>query len=354
MENIDLQGKKVIVTGGGGYIGCHAVWKLLEYNMKVVVVDTMENANPQFLDESLAEKLIGRKLQNGELSVCKGSTGDITFMEGVMTAHPDVFAVFNFAAYVEVGESVSDPLKYYTNNTCSVINLLKVLVGHKVKYFIQSSTAAVYGDIKGTEPIEEDAPTLPINSYGQSKLMVEKILADCARAHGLSYVCFRYFNVCGNHPTGLIGERRKHETHLVPIVIGAATGKRDKLTVFGDDYPTRDGTCVRDYVDMEDLIEGHLSGLKYLLGGGQSRAINLGSGQGFTVKEVIEEVKRVTGKTFPVVIGGRRDGDPAVLVASNGLAKEILGWTPKRSLGESIQNVWTHHTLHMGEGGQGH
>lgn len=331
---------KILVTGGCGYIGSHAVWKLLADGAKVVVIDTLENGKQSAISPDLSTSLLGRSLSEGELSFYQGNIGDPVILDKIFAEHSDIKAVLNFAAYVEVGESVKDPLKYYQNNLCTAVNLLQALVKHKIPYMIQSSTAAVYGEIDSADAITETTPTLPINSYGTSKLAVEKVMADVSYAHGLRYVIFRYFNVVGNHTTGLIGEDRAHESHLVPIVLKAAQGKMAKFTIFGDDYETKDGTCVRDYIDMDDLIDAHLKGLRYLIEGGRNQILNLGSNQGFTVKEIVDLVKKITAKEFPVVIGPRREGDPKSLIASNRVAGEVLGWAPQVSIEQSIENVW--------------
>ncbi len=331
---------KVLVTGGCGYIGSHAVWRLLADGAQAVVVDSLENGKQSAIDPSLAQALIGRSLVQGELAFFQGDIGDAALLDRVFAEHPDIRAVLNFAAYVEVGESVKQPVKYYQNNLCTAVNLIDALVRHKVQFMIQSSTAAVYGEIDSDEAITEATPTLPINAYGSSKLMVEKVMADAAQAHGLKSVIFRYFNVVGNHPTGLIGEDRAHETHLVPIVIRAAKGKMPRFSIYGDDYATKDGTCVRDYIDMHDLIAAHVKGLQYLLAGGQNQTLNLGSNKGFTVKEIVDLVKKVTQKDFPVVVVDRRPGDPKSLIASNKLAGEVLGWQPTVPIEASIEHVW--------------
>jgi UDP-glucose 4-epimerase len=331
---------KVLVTGGCGYIGSHAVWRLLADGAKAVVIDTLENGKQSAIDSALAPALIGRELASGDLAFYQGDIGDRAILDRIFAEHPDIRAVLNFAAYVEVGESVKQPLKYYQNNLSTAVNLIDALVRHNVRFMIQSSTAAVYGEIDSDEAITEATPTLPINSYGASKLMVEKVMADAAQAHGLRFVVFRYFNVVGNHPTGLVGEDRAHETHLVPIVIRAAKGKMPRFSIFGDDYATKDGTCVRDYVDMHDLISAHVKGLQYLIAGGQNQTLNLGSNKGFTVKEIVDLVKQTTGTDFPVVVVERRPGDPKSLIASNKLAGEVLGWAPTVPIQTSIENVW--------------
>lgn len=338
-EFAGLRGLKILVTGGCGYIGSHAVWHLIEVGVKVVVIDTLEFGNQSNIDSSIAKPLLGRELEEGELSFYQGSIGDANLLETILQAHK-IDAVLNFAAYIEVGESVLKPLNYYENNTVTVITLLKALVKHQVKYFVQSSTAAVYGEVSGEDPITEDYPTIPINPYGQSKLMVEKILKDCSRTYGLKYACFRYFNVCGYHPSGLVGEYKQHETHLLPLAIRAADNDF-KLRIFGTDYDTRDGTCIRDYIDMQDLIRSHLMGLEHLMRPESSNlTLNLGSSKGYSVQEIIDSVKKVTGRQFEAEAAGRREGDPKILVASNARASEVLGWKPLVGIEESIANSW--------------
>lgn len=336
----DLRGKKVMVTGGCGYIGSHAVWQLLETDIRVVVIDTLEFGKLEMIDPKLAKDMIGRELNDGELSFYQGNIGDLQVLEKIFTDHKDITGIINFAAYIEVGESVITPLKYYENNTATVIRMVPVLLKNNVRFFVQSSTAAVYGEILTEDPIDEHHPTKPINAYGSSKLMVEKILEDACRAHGLKYICFRYFNVCGAHRSGMIDQSKEKPTLLVPVVMQVAIGKRPSISIFGEDYPTRDGTCIRDYIDVEDLIRAHIMGLQYLYRGGEPQIINLGSSSGSSVKEVIAAAKKVTGIDFKVITAARREGDPAILIASNKKAKEVLGWEPKNSVEYSITNCW--------------
>lgn len=335
-----LKGLTILVTGGCGYIGSHAVWKLLESGLKVVVIDTLEFGDKSLIDPTLSKQLFGRDLGDDELHFYQGSIGDADLLEKILSAHK-IDAVFNFAAYIEVGESVEKPLNYYENNTVTVIQLLKALLRHKVRYFVQSSTAAVYGEVTGEALITEADPTVPINPYGFSKLMVERILEDTSKAHDLKFICFRYFNVCGCHPSSLIGRDKPHATHLIPLVLRAASNQAYQMKIFGEDYETRDGTAIRDYVDVEDLLRGHILGLEYLMKeGSTNQTMNLGSSKGFTVKEVINSGKKVTGIDFQVAVVGRRAGDPKMLVASNTRAKEVLGWEPQVTLEESITNAW--------------
>ena len=331
---------RVLVTGGCGYIGSHCVWHLLERGFKVAVLDTLENGNSSSLDPAMATAIIKRDLQADDLVVYKGSTGDVGVLEKILSEQSGIVAVINFAAYLEVNESTKEPLKYYRNNTANPTILLDTLLRHGVKYFIQSSTAAVYGEVTSDQPIDETLETKPINAYGASKLMFEKVLEDTSKTTDLRFIAFRYFNVCGSHPSGLIGESRKLETHLIPLVLFAALGVLPKISIFGEDYPTRDGTCVRDYVDVQDLARGHVDGLLYLINGGASQAINFGTNTGLSVKEIIDEVKLVTQRDFPVVKADRRQGDPAFLVASNKKAKEVLNWSPQVTVKESIGNAW--------------
>lgn len=336
----DLRGKKVLVTGGCGYIGSHAVWQLLDTGMSVVVIDTLEYGFLEMIDSKLAKDMIGRDLVDGELSFYQGSIGDVAVLVKIFAEHADIIGVINFAAYIEVGESVIVPLKYYENNTSTVIKMVPILLKNNIKFFVQSSTAAVYGEVTTEEPIDENHPTIPINPYGSSKLMVERILEDACKAHGLQYICFRYFNVCGAHISGMISQNKPKPSLLIPLVLKAASGERPSVSIYGTDYDTRDGTCIRDYIDVEDLIRAHIMGLQYLFRGGECQIINLGSSSGSTVKEIIESVKKVTGRDFKVEITGRRAGDPKILIASNKKAKEVLGWEPKNSVEYSIANCW--------------
>ena len=251
--------------------------------------------------------------------------------------------MINFAAYSLVGESVTDPLKYYGNNVAGAQTLLTAMNEHGVRNIVFSSTAATYGEPE-KQPIEESDRTDPTNPYGASKLAIEGMLKWCAKAYGIRYAALRYFNAAGADTEAGIGEDHSPESHLIPIVLQVALGKRAKVGIFGDDYPTADGTCVRDYIHVRDLAKAHLLSLEYLEKGGESGAFNLGSGRGYSVKEIIETARRVTGHPIPAVVEPRRAGDPGVLIASNAKAKAVLGWQPERSLEEIVADAWTWHS----------
>ncbi|KYO66872.1 UDP-glucose 4-epimerase GalE [Thermovenabulum gondwanense] len=303
---------RVFVTGGAGYIGSHAVKLLGEKGFEVAVFDNLSTGNSSSV-------LYGMLI--------KGDILDYeTLKKAMMDFKPD--AVMHFAAKIIVPESVEKPLLYYENNTAGAINVLKAMRETGVKNFIFSSTAAVYGQPEKM-PIKEDFPLSPINPYGRSKAFVETILKDLSFAGDFSYVSLRYFNVAGADPEGKIGETKKDATHLITMCVRTACGKRDKLFVFGTDYPTKDGTCIRDYIHVMDLAEAHIKALDYLLEGGKSEILNCGYGRGFSVLEVVNEAKKVTGIDFPVEYRERRPGDPARLVADAEKIKRVLNWVPK-------------------------
>jgi len=303
---------RVFVTGGAGYIGSHAVKLLGEKGFEVAVFDNLSTGNSSSV-------LYGMLI--------KGDILDYeTLKKAMMDFKPD--AVMHFAAKIIVPESVEKPLLYYENNTAGAINVLKAMRETGVKNFIFSSTAAVYGQPEKM-PIKEDFPLSPINPYGRSKAFVETILKDLSFAGDFSYVSLRYFNVAGADPEGKIGETKKDATHLITMCVRTACGKRDKLFVFGTDYPTKDGTCIRDYIHVMDLAEAHIKALDYLLEGGKSEILNCGYGRGFSVLEVVNEAKKVTGIDFPVEYRERRPGDPARLVADAEKIKRVLNWVPR-------------------------
>ncbi|WP_081193742.1 UDP-glucose 4-epimerase GalE [Halomonas sp. BC1] len=320
---------KVLVVGGAGYIGAHMVKQLSRAGHSVVVLDNLTTGFRELA-------------RYGELVV--GDLADLNLLERLFNEH-SFAGVMHFAAASLVGESMQQPGKYYRNNVANTLNLLDVMVRHDVKSFIFSSTAATFGEPIYT-PIDEAHPQQPINPYGASKLMVERMLKDYAAAHGLNSVCLRYFNACGADPEGELGECHDPETHLIPLVLQAASGKRDAITVFGRDYPTEDGTCVRDYIHIEDLCSAHALALSALLGGEKQGALayNLGNGTGFSVQEVIAVVQNVVAEdscTLQIDEGQRRPGDPAVLVANAALAKQELGWQPKYTDLETIvRHAW--------------
>jgi UDP-glucose 4-epimerase len=303
---------KVLVTGGAGYIGSHVVKKLGERKYEILVLDNLSKGHKEAV---LYGKLVVADLEDEE-----------KLNSIVESFKPE--AVMHFAAFIEVAESVKDPFKYYKNNTTNTLNLLKAMVKNGVKNFIFSSTAAVYGNPKNI-PIKEDEPIKPINPYGQSKAFVEKILEDFSQSYGLRYVSLRYFNAAGADESGLIGESHDPETHLIPLILRTAKGEREAVKIFGTDYPTPDGTCIRDYIHVNDLADVHLLALDYLLSGGKSEVFNCGYGFGFSVKEVVETAKKVTGENFKVEEASRRPGDPAILVADSTKLKKTLNWTPK-------------------------
>lgn len=315
---------KILVVGGAGYIGSHMLALLADTRHEVV---TLDNLSHGYRDAVLYGEFI-------EADLADKSALDRILAEGGFDA------VMHFASYIQVGESVIAPAKYYANNLTNTLNLLDAMVKHGVKQFIFSSTAAIFGEPEYT-PIDESHPTLPINPYGRTKLYVEQILADYDRAYGLKSVCLRYFNAAGAHPDGLLGERHVPETHLLPLVLQAASGRRESISVFGRDYSTPDGTCVRDYIHVMDLCEAHLLALEKLVAEKVSAAYNLGNGSGFSVQEVIDSALRVTGRVIKVVDEVRREGDPAVLVADSARARAVLGWQPKFSdLDVIVQHAW--------------
>jgi len=303
---------KILVTGGAGYIGSHVVKMLGRAGYDTLVVDDLSSGHRD-------------AVLSGEFVL--GNMGDRDFMRSVVCEHkPD--AVLHFAAFIQVGESVDNPLKYYKNNTANTMNLIDVLVSEGIDKFIFSSTAAVYGT-PDKVPVTEDMPLAPINPYGTSKMFVENILRDTSDAHDFNYVALRYFNVAGADPEGELGQRYKESTHLITRALKTAKGEFKKLYIYGTDYPTKDGTGVRDYIHINDLASAHLKGLEYLLGGGSSEVFNLGYGSGFSVREIIDVAKKVTGVDFPVEEIERREGDPAELVADSSKIQGMLGWVPE-------------------------
>lgn len=316
--------KRVLVTGGAGYIGSHVVKALGERGFPVVVLDNLSTGH--------RDAVLYGDLVEGDLS-------DAALLDRVFEQYrPD--AVMHFAAFIEVGESVRDPLKYYHNNAANAVNLLSAIQRYGVENFIFSSTAAVYGTPENM-PIPETAPIRPINPYGQAKAFVEKVLEDVAGTGRMRYVSLRYFNAAGADPGGRIGERHHPESHLIPLTLKAARGARKSITVFGADYPTPDGTCIRDYVHVTDLADAHLLALDHLLRKGGSRAFNCGYGHGFSVREVIEAARRVTAIDIAVETASRRPGDPPSLVADSSALRRELGWEPSHDdLEYIIHTAW--------------
>ncbi|WP_394218177.1 UDP-glucose 4-epimerase GalE [Halobacillus trueperi] len=315
----------VLVCGGAGYIGSHAVAQLLDQGENVIVVDNLQTGHrPAVLD--------GAKRYEGDLR-------DESFLNSVFEEN-EIDSVLHFAADSLVGESVEKPLQYYDNNVGGATSLLEAMAAHDVKRIVFSSTAAVYGEPKQI-PIQENDPTQPTNPYGETKLAIEKMLKWAKQAYGIQYTVLRYFNVAGADVKGRIGEDHRPETHLIPIVLQVALGKRKKIMIFGDDYPTADGTCIRDYIHVEDLVAAHLQAIDRLKKGGTSTIYNLGNGQGFSVKEIIESVRKVTGHPVPAEVAPKRAGDPAQLVASSEKARKELGWSPQYSEVEKmIESAW--------------
>lgn len=317
----------ILVTGGAGYIGSHTVRLLASQGRKVVVLDNLVFGHEQ-------------SIVDPEVELVVGDVGDQELVRSLFAKH-QFGAVIHFAAYAYVGESVTNPLKYYQNNTAEPIKLLQVMQESGCKVFVFSSTCATYG-VPDKLPITETNQQNPINPYGQSKLMVEKILADCDTAWGLRSACLRYFNASGCSKDGKIGEDHRPETHLIPRVLMAVTGEIEYLEVFGTDYDTPDGTCIRDYIHVEDLAEAHALALDHLAAGGASVRCNLGTGVGVSVKEIISAVEAITGKTVPVKYGPRRAGDPASLVADPALAKELFGWVAcRKDIREMVGPAWS-------------
>lgn len=320
----------ILVCGGAGYIGSHAVASLLEKGKEVVVVDNLVTGHEK--------AVIGGKFYIGDLH-------DSDFLDTVFNEN-EIESVIHFAAFSLVGESVNKPFKYYDNNVSGTLSLLEAMNRHGVKKIVFSSTAATYGEPEKT-PIEETDSTCPTNPYGETKLAVEKMLKWAEVAYGIKYVVLRYFNVAGAHKSGKIGEAHTVETHLIPIILQVALGKREKIMVYGDDYPTKDGTCVRDYIHVMDLVDAHILAIDKLEKTNESGIYNLGNGEGFTVKEVIESARKVTGHSIPAEIAPRRAGDPAVLIASSQKAIDILGWKPKHnSLEDIIKSAWRWHSAY--------
>ncbi|NJO41724.1 MAG: UDP-glucose 4-epimerase GalE [Cyanobacteria bacterium RU_5_0] len=327
----------ILVTGGAGYIGSHAVLALQQAGYGVVVLDNLVYGHREFVEDILQATLV------------VGDMNDRPMLDRLFATHA-IAAVMHFAAYINVGESVTNPAKYYRNNVVGTLTLLEAMLAANIKKFVFSSTCATYG-VPKTVPIPEEHPQDPINPYGVSKWMVEQILSDFDTAHELKSVCFRYFNACGADPEGRLGEDHHPETHLIPLVLQAALGIRDCIKVFGTDYPTPDGTCIRDYVHVVDLATAHVSGIEYLLNGGDSQAFNLGNGNGFSVREVIEVAKQVTEREIKVVECDRRPGDPPALVGSGDRARTILHWHPQYSdLSQIMAHAWNWHQKRHGNG----
>jgi UDP-glucose 4-epimerase len=321
----------VLVLGGAGYIGSHTVYELIDKGVEVVIADNLETGYKEAV--------------HPKARFYKGDIRDRSFIDSVLE-HEKIDAVIHFAANSLVGESMVNPLKYYDNNLCGTKVLLESMVAHHIDKIVFSSTAATYGEPESI-PILETDKTVPTNTYGETKLSMEKMFKWTGMAHGLRYVSLRYFNACGAHRSGQIGEAHNPETHLIPLILQVPNGLREFISIYGDDYNTKDGTCVRDYIHVTDLAQAHILAMDYLMKGNESNIFNLGNGVGFTVKEVIDAARKVTKHPINAKVTERRAGDPAVLVASSDKAKAILGWRPDHAdLEEIIESAWNWHKNH--------
>lgn len=315
----------ILVLGGAGYIGSHTVYELINRGKEVVIVDNLQTGF--------------KELIHPEATFYQGDIRDEKFLDSVFEKE-SIEGVIHFAANSLVGVSMKEPLEYYDNNVYGMIILLKVMKKHNVKHIVFSSTAATYGEPKHI-PISEGDKTSPTNPYGETKLAMEKLMKWCSNAYGMSFVALRYFNACGAHPNGIIGELHDPETHLIPLILQVPLGTRETIYVFGDDYDTKDGTCIRDYIHVCDLADAHIKALEYLAKGNPSNIFNLGNGDGYSVLEIINAAKKATGKDFNVTVDARRAGDPAKLVANNKKALDILGWQPRyTNIEEIIASAW--------------
>lgn len=322
---------RILVLGGAGYIGSHTVYELVDAGYEVIVIDNL---------------LTGfKEAVHPQAKFYEGDIRDKIFLDNILSKEK-IDGVIHFAASSQVGESMKNPLKYYNNNLCGTEVLLESMVEHGIDKIVFSSTAATYGEPESI-PILETARTLPTNCYGETKLSMEKMFKWISKAHNLRYVSLRYFNACGAHPNGKIGEAHNPETHLIPLVLQVPNGKREYISVFGNDYDTKDGTCVRDYIHVNDLAQAHILAMEYLSKGGESNIFNLGNGVGFTVKEVIETARKVTNHTIPIREEERRAGDPSVLIASSEKARKVLGWKPQYAdLETIISTAWKWNVNH--------
>ena len=322
---------RILVLGGAGYIGSHTALELVKAGNEVVIADNLVTGYRKAIPK-------GAKFYEGDLR-------DFDFLNKLFQQEK-IDAVIHFAAYSLVGESVTNPLKYYDNNLCGTKVLLEAMVKNNVGKIVFSSTAATYGEPENI-PILESDRTCPTNPYGETKLAMEKMFKWTAEAHGLRYVSLRYFNACGADESGTIGEAHNPESHLIPLILQVPNGKRETISIYGTDYDTPDGTCIRDYIHVTDLAQAHILAVKYLANGGKSDIFNLGNGVGYSVREVIETARKVTGHPIPATESSRRAGDPARLVASSEKAKKILGWKPVHdSLEEIISSAWNWHKNH--------
>ncbi|NJK54939.1 MAG: UDP-glucose 4-epimerase GalE [Pleurocapsa sp. SU_5_0] len=320
----------ILVTGGAGYIGSHSVLTLQKAGYEVIVLDNLVYGHQDLVEQVLKVKLI------------VGSTCDRALLQEIFADH-QIDAVMHFAAYAYVGESVTQPAKYYQNNVVGTLTLLEAMLEANINKFVFSSTCATYG-VPDAVPITEDQSQHPINPYGATKLMVERILQDFNQAYDFRSVCLRYFNAAGADPEGNLGEDHNPETHLIPLVLQTALGHRQSVSIFGTDYDTPDGSCIRDYIHVLDIAQAHILALEYLINNGATDVFNLGNGSGFSVKEVIETARKITGKEIKAELSDRRPGDPPSLVGSGAKAKKILGWQPAYSnLDDIISHAWQWH-----------
>lgn len=321
----------ILVLGGAGYIGSHTVYELIDAGRDVVIADNLETGHIEAV--------------HPKAKFYQGDIRDRAFVDSIFEAE-SIDGVIHFAANSLVGESMTNPLKYYDNNLCGTKVLLESMVAHGIDKIVFSSTAATYGEPERV-PILETDKTEPTNCYGETKLSMEKMFKWVGKAHGLRFVSLRYFNACGAHVSGKIGEAHNPESHLIPLILQVPNGQREYISIFGDDYDTKDGTCIRDYIHVTDLAQAHILAMDYLMNGGESNIFNLGNGVGFTVKEVIDTARKVTGHPIPAKITPRRAGDPAQLIASSKKAKTILGWHPEHAdLEEIIATAWNWHKNH--------
>lgn len=321
----------ILVLGGAGYIGSHTVYALIKKDYDVIVIDNLETGHIEAIPESV-------KFYQGDIR-------DFNFLNDVFKKEK-IDAVIHFAANSLVKESMENPLKYYDNNVNGTKVLLQAMVENNIKKIVFSSSAATYGEPQNI-PITETDATNPKNTYGETKLTMEKMFKWTDIAHDIKYIALRYFNACGADSSANLGEDHLCETHLIPLILQVPLKKREHIYIYGDDYPTKDGTCIRDYIHVTDLANAHILALEYLLKGNESNIFNLGNGFGFSVKDVIEEARKVTGHPIPAIISERRSGDPAVLIASSKKAKEILGWNPQyENLHDIIQSAWNWHKKH--------
>ena len=326
MLNQTNDNSTILVVGGAGYIGSHTVHMLVQQGYRVVVLDNLVYGHRDAIIDD-------------EVVFVEGDLGDKMVLDKLFTEH-SIDAVMHFAAFAYVGESVQNPSKYYTNNVKASLTLLDAMRDHQCSIFIFSSTCATYGEPQYM-PMDEQHPQNPINPYGASKVMLERILDDYAHAYGFKHACLRYFNAAGADSEGRIGEDHDPETHLIPLILDAADGRRENITVYGTDYSTEDGTCIRDYIHVEDIARAHILAYQYLADGQPTFKCNLGTGKGYSVKQVIGATEAVTGKSIPVVFGERRPGDPPELVANPAYAKELLGWEAEyQDLNRIVETAW--------------